>query len=296
MQLPNFFHIGAVRGIHLTHTCANPGTIEMPAAIHTWARWALGQKLPSGPDRIHRRPGATDHRVSRFPVRRPRAGPPAPDCQSQPHPITSRLVPLIHQAFGVRLVSRLPGLQCSLPRADPEKILVEGANSAPATTVNDPRNHYALMFALRHSCAAARSGPDGSRPSASVERVHLEFACLLCITCSIHAAELPGYRRVTSARPVQTAEVVDSIRCYAEPGPTRTRIGHAAQTGRRQAETATRQVRRLSAYVAAAASPAAACHQKRVVAKFPLAASTLHIPRSSLRCYRPTEWIPVAPA
>jgi len=45
MQLPNFFHIGAVRGIHLTHMCANPGTIEMPAAIHTWARWALGQKF-----------------------------------------------------------------------------------------------------------------------------------------------------------------------------------------------------------------------------------------------------------
>ena len=105
MQLPNFFHIGAVRGIHLTHTCANPGTIEMPAAIHTWARWALGQKF---------RPDLIGFIVAQ--------GQPTIECRDSLYvapvldrrlPIarasrtrsSSRLVPLIHQAFGVRLAS-----------------------------------------------------------------------------------------------------------------------------------------------------------------------------------------------
>jgi hypothetical protein len=254
MQVPNFFHIGAVRGIHLTHTCANPGTIEMPAAIHTWARWALGQKF---------RPDLIGFIVAQ--------GQPTIECRDSLYvapvldrrlPIarasrtrsSSRLVPLIHQAFGVRLATDYLAFSVAFHEADPEKILVEGA-TVPLLDSDDPRNHYALMFALA-AFLRRRTLRAGwiKNLQPVLNRVHLEFACLLCITLD----DTPSFRAIVASRRLDLFKrrVVIYL-CAAEP----VRREHASAMlpdWRRQAETATRQVRRLSAYVAAAALPAAA--------------------------------------
>jgi hypothetical protein len=130
--------------------------------------------------------------------------------------------------------------------ADAERVLSHGAK-APLLETADIRNHYALVFALvaflrEHKLRAGWI--ENLRPI--LDRLHLEFAILFCRVI----LDTPSFRTILGSRTLNVCKERAIQYLFADAPVRHEDAGALLLVWRDHAETASRKVRRLTAYTA----------------------------------------------